>query len=210
MDKVIYVFAGPNGSGKSSVIDAFRTDGLCPEPYICPDNIARALKPDRPLLTEFELYVEAMDIAEASRKTLVSEGKSFTFETVFSSDEKLKFLRFAKACGFHIAVIYITTSDYTINLRRVKRRISEGGHDVPPDKIRSRYLRAMTLMPEVVAFSDEAEVYDNSVDDAPPRMVFQKNADGTMSILRDADRPEWIGRYLEEPLTEKGYVFSAL
>lgn len=210
MDKTIFVFAGPNGSGKSSIIKSFLELRICPTPYICPDAIAVELRNSKIYPSEYDLYIDAMKQAETMRRNNVLHGHSFSFETVFSSDEKLKFLRFSKACGFHIVVIYITTSDYMINFRRVKRRVSEGGHDVPPDKIRSRYLRAMTLMPEVVAFADEAAVYDNSVDDAPPRLAFQKNADGTMSVLRDAERPEWIGRYLEDPLTEKGYIFSAL
>jgi len=39
MDKRIYVFAGPNGSGKSTIINHHIEKGLCPDYYICPDNL---------------------------------------------------------------------------------------------------------------------------------------------------------------------------
>lgn len=156
MNKTIFVFAGPNGSGKSSVIDAYLSQGICPLPYICPDEIVKKAKKTEPRKSEYDLYMKAMTLVDSMRKEYVISGQSFTFETVFSNMEKLKFLRFAKAHGFHIVVTYATTSDPSINIRRVRRRVSEGGHDVPEDKIKSRYERSMALMAEVVAFADEA------------------------------------------------------
>lgn len=207
MNKTIFVFAGPNGSGKSSVVKAYKSNGICPEPYVCPDNIVRIMKETDSFLNEYEMYLAAMERAEETRKEYVISGQSFTFETVFSNMEKLKFLRFAKAHGFHIVVTYVTTSDPSINIRRVRRRVSEGGHDVPEDKIKSRYERSMALMAEVVAFADEAEIYDNSVDEAAPQLVFKKYPDGTMFANSSKT---WVTRYLNEPLTNMGYVISEL
>ena len=47
-----------------------------------------------------------------------------------------------------------------------------GGHDVPKDKIISRYERALALVGEVVAVSDICHIYDNSSD--RPFRIFKK------------------------------------
>ena len=76
MCKKIYVFAGPNGSGKSTVIQNFLENGICPDYYICPDNLVQQDKKD-----DKEAYLKAMQDAESLRNTLVESGTSFTFET---------------------------------------------------------------------------------------------------------------------------------
>lgn len=207
-EKELFVFAGPNGSGKSTVIGSFMSAGvISADSYICPDNVVKVVKREHSDLDEYAAYVQAMQLAERSRRAYVLNGKSFSFETVFSNPDKLKFLRFAKAYGFHIVVIYITTADPSINVRRVRRRVSEGGHDVPENKIRVRYERSMKLMPEVVSFADEAEVYDNSVDETAPVLVFKKLPSGRMFGMMKQNET-WLQDYLLAPLTNLGYVIN--
>lgn len=208
IEKGLFAFAGPNGSGKSTVIGNFMNAGIISaDSYICPDNIVKALKREHTDLDEYASYVRAMQMAERSRNAYVRNGKSFSFETVFSNPDKLKFLRFAKAYGYHIVVVYITTADPSINVHRVQRRVSEGGHDVPEDKIRARYERSMSLMPEVISFADEAEVYDNSVDEAAPVLVYKKMPNGKMYGTIRQGR-QWLQKYLIDPLTEMGYIVN--
>ena len=49
-----------------------------------------------------------------------------------------------------------------MNIARVKSRVADGGHDVPVDKIRSRYARAFSLIPAVIDVSDIMHIYDNT------------------------------------------------
>jgi len=49
-----------------------------------------------------------------------------------------------------------------INVGRVKTRVLEGGHDVPVDKIRSRYARSLENVYEAIRQSDRAYLFDNS------------------------------------------------
>lgn len=53
-------------------------------------------------------------------------------------------------------------ADPAINVYRVKSRVESGGHDVPEDKIVSRYDRALELVKYVVEVSDICHIYDNS------------------------------------------------
>ena len=62
MNKRIFVFAGPNGSGKSTIINSFLENKICPEYYICPDNLVPADKKDN-----LQEYLKAMNYAEELR-----------------------------------------------------------------------------------------------------------------------------------------------
>ena len=65
-------------------------------------------------------------------------------------------------------------------MRRVKQRVRNGGHDVPPDKIRERYKRAMGLFPQLLLICDELYVYDNTPerDEGFPSMIVSLRGGG--------------------------------
>ena len=132
----IVVFAGPNGSGKSTITNLLRPPML---PYINADEIQRVLDCDN---------MEAAKIAENRREECLEKCKGFCFETVLSTDRNLKLLKRAKDAGFFIWCYYVLTADPQINVARVASRVSAGGHDVPTDKIISRYHKALSLVHE--------------------------------------------------------------
>lgn len=53
----------------------------------------------------------------------------------------------------------------------MKGRTAEGGHDVPEDKIRSRYDRGQPLIRQAVLRADRGMVFDNSRLNTPPRLM---------------------------------------
>jgi Uncharacterized protein conserved in bacteria len=197
--KEIFVFAGPNGSGKSTVIKSFLENRECPEEYICPDNLVSADKKE-----DEEAYLKAMELAEEKRIENINCGKSFTFETVLSTKSKIEFLKTAREKGFRITVIYITTSDPSINSERIILRKKQGGHGVPKDKIYSRYEKSMKLMADVILLADEAEVYDNSFN--RPIIVFEKNEHGEVILLNREMRQDWVNEYITRPLMKKEII----
>ena len=69
----IIVFAGPNGSGKSTITKM--TNII--EPYINADDIKRS---------NHCSDLEAAQMAEIMRNKLIQEHRSFTFETVLSTE----------------------------------------------------------------------------------------------------------------------------
>ncbi len=157
----LYLFAGPNGSGKSTLIkDYISYYGLDDIEYICPDIYASELFSD----TEdvYERYKKAMDFAAYKREKLLSAGKSMIMETVLSRSGKLDFAVNARKRGYRIVSIFVGTSSADINCKRVKQRVAEGGHGVPEDKIKARYVRSMENLPLLAECSDELYIYDNS------------------------------------------------
>ena len=159
----VVVFAGPNGSGKSTITDLLRPTGMS---YINADEIQRVLECEN---------IEAAQLAEERRELHLKEHESFCFETVLSTPRNLNLLRRAKQEDFFIRCYYVLTADAQINVARVASRVSAGGHDVPVEKIISRYDRALDLVKELVPICDVCHIYDNSL--TAPYRIFKKRKD---------------------------------
>ncbi len=155
----IVVFAGPNGSGKSTFTELLKP----PVDYINADEIKKNLR-----CTD----LEAAQLAEKQREEHVSRMEDFCFETVLSTDRNLKLLKKARQKGYFIRCYYILTTDPMINVLRVKSRVEAGGHDVPKEKIISRYDRALALVKELIKVCDICHIYDNSSN--KPFRIFKK------------------------------------
>ncbi len=157
----VIVFAGPNGSGKTTITKMARTVG----DYINADDIK---------MTTLCSDMEAAIKAEELRNTAINAHKDFTFETVLSTDRNLKLLQRAKDEGYFIRTIYVLTAMPEVNVIRVNARLASGGHGVPEDKIRSRYSKALALIPKLVEISDIVHIYDNTIE---PFRIFKKRKD---------------------------------
>lgn len=127
------------------------------------------------------------------RRKLLENGISFTFETVMSSDDKVKFLREAQERGFRTYLYYVSTEHPRINIGRVKYRVSTGGHPVPEDKIISRYHRSLSLLFEAVKYSNRAYLFDNSYSG---RVLVAKATDGDELEMQTGDMPIWFKQAL--------------
>ena len=100
--------------------------------------------------------------ADFIRHKLLERGTSFTFETVMSSPDKVRFLQKAQQRGFRTYLYFVATDDPIINISRVRNRVRLGGHPVPDDKVIARYARSLGLLLEAIRYSDRAYIFDNS------------------------------------------------
>ncbi len=158
----VLVFAGPNGSGKSTFTNLVKPIGI----YINADNIVTTTHCDN---------LTAAKQAEKLRNECVAKKVDFTFETVLSTPRNLELLQRAKEQGYFIKMFFVLTDSPLVNVARVKTRVSRGGHDVPKDKIISRYDRSLALLPELLKVCDVCNVYDNTA--KIPKRIFSKKKD---------------------------------
>jgi len=182
------VVAGPNGSGKTTTTvqllnNEWATDSL----YINPDNIAQESFGD---WNSPEAVLKAAEEATRMRYECLNQGRDFVFETVFSASEKLEFLHKAKEAGYFIRLFYVCTSDPAINVVRIAQRYMDGGHEVPISKIISRYYKSLVNAAKAISIVDRAYVYDNSIDNQLPRLLY-RTTDGQLFKQYTDDIPEW-------------------
>ncbi len=163
--KQLWLLAGGNGSGKSTFYRLFL------EPrgvkFINADLIAREIVPENPEDASYK----ASHLAQRLREDFLYEGISFCFETVFSHVSKVDFVAKAKALGYEIILVYVHLNSLELNEARVSQRVSEGGHNVPADKIKSRIPRTMSNIKKILPLVDSARLLDNSSHENPFQQV---------------------------------------
>ena len=185
---VLIVIAGPNGSGKTSTTRLVIKHEWAEQcVYINPDEIAQTKFGD---WNDPNAVRQAVEYCEEWREQLLKEHKDFIFETVLSSDSKVEFLKRAKQEGYFIRMFFICTQNPTINAARIAKRVMEGGHDVPIQKIISRYEKALVNAIRVARFVDRAYFYDNSVDNQNAQLIF-RTSDGLFAKQYVAELPDW-------------------
>ncbi|MEY4754564.1 MAG: hypothetical protein RJA44_2239 [Pseudomonadota bacterium] len=128
-------------------------------------------------------------LADFIRQQLLAAQVSFTFETVMSSDDKVEFMRKARAAGFRVYLYFVATEDPEINIARVQHRVRMGGHPVPQDKIISRYHRSLELLADAVTHTDRAYIFDNS---GHERVWVAEITDGLDLELHAGHLPHWF------------------
>lgn len=184
----LVIIAGPNGSGKTSITEQLLlhtwTENCL---YLNPDLIAQNEFGD---WNSPEASLKAARKAEHQREACLLERRSLVFETVFSAPDKVEYLRRAKAADFFIRLFFICTDRPEINIARIANRTLEGGHTVPADKIISRYSKSIAQCADVIPLVDRAYIYDNSIEDVAPALLF-RTENGTLKKLYRQPVNEW-------------------
>ena len=186
---VLCIVAGPNGSGKTTTTEQLlKNEWGADSFYINPDNIAKEIFGD---WNSSDAVLKAAQEATDLRYECLDKGVDFVFETVFSSDEKMEFLRKAKKAGFFIRIFYVCTESPLININRIAQRYLNGGHEVPISKTISRYFGSLKNLAEAIKIADRVYLYDNSVDNAAPRLIL-RTSDGKIAKQYTDNLPEWV------------------
>lgn len=142
-------------------------------------------------------------IAQFLYDELLATKRKFSFETVFSHPNKLELMERAKAAGYKVYLYFISTEDPAINVQRVKDiRVKQGGHDVPKEKIISRYHRTMANLPGALSIAYHAYLWDNSKHGSAQLFCeMKRTADGANWNIDPKMVPIWFLPYLlvEQP-----------
>jgi len=178
---IIVALAGPNGAGKTTFYRAhLRRAGLR---FVSADLLAAEL--------DLGPYAAAR-AADALRKELVRQRESFVFETVFSDPvgDKVAFLEETAAAGYTVVLCFIGILGPETSEERVAMRVTQGGHDVPPDKLIARFPRTMANLEAAIRRLPHVWVFDNGDLRAPFRKVAVIE-NGTVTF-RARTLPPWL------------------
>ena len=128
------------------------------------------------------------------RNRLLKQKTSFTLETVMSHRSKIEWLIQAQRSGFRTYLYFVATDDPSINISRVRNRVSQGGHAVPEDKIESRYYRSLDLLMDAIRRTNRAYIFDNSGDNQEKHTWLAEITDGRKLEMKTDQMPAWFKR----------------
>ena len=196
---IFHLLAGPNGAGKSTLYRALvRDEHISAElTFVNADIYERDHLPH--IADGEERSSAARHWAEAQRKEKLAAGESFVSETVFSHESKLVLIEDAIKQGYVVVLYVVALDDPQRLLGRVQRRVREGGHDVPHDRILARYPRTLANLSKAVELATVAYLYEaRDQEDGGPYMVAMRH--GTKQTAFINPLPRWAKQILGESM----------
>jgi len=173
----LYIIAGPNGAGKTTFARKFLPDyAKCLE-FVNVDLIASGLSPfdpERAALKAGRIMLEQIH-------SLAERGVDFGFETTLSGKTYVKVLEEVNKRGYLIHIFFLWISDVELALERIRLRVRNGGHHIPEDVVRRRFIRSLPNFLRIYKpLANSWVIFDNSGD--IPRMIAIEES-GKIEIL---------------------------
>jgi predicted ABC-type ATPase len=178
----IIILGGPNGAGKTTAARFLFQERIGTRQFVNADEIARGLSPYDPASAEIpagRLMLERMNDLRERRQ-------NFVVETTCSGQSNLNFARRCKAEGWQVGLMYLWLRSPQAAIRRVARRVQEGGHHVPAEAIKRRYWSGLNNVRKFyLPLADFAMISDNTDGD---RAHIVEKVEGGPLIVHDQRR----------------------
>ena len=176
------VLAGHNGSGKSTLWYDRLADSL-QMPLVNADRLTLSLLPiadENQMLKPWAARLRDEDErwqklsqegVQLFMGLIMDQGMSFAFETVFSHfskqpdgtiRSKTDTIVALQKHGYFVILLFVGLANPELSILRVETRKSQGGHDVPGAKLRSRFPRTQQAIHMASTVADMTLMFDNS------------------------------------------------
>lgn len=155
----LYIIAGCNGAGKTTASFTVLPEMLNCREFVNADEIAAGLSPFNPE----GVAIQAGRLMIDRVIHLLKEGETFAFETTLATRSYVKLIQQAKRRGYFVTLLFFSLSTPEQAIRRVAKRVSLGGHNIPTDVILRRYTAGLeNLFQLYMPVCDYWALYDNS------------------------------------------------
>lgn len=159
MNKMLYIIGGCNGAGKTTASYTVLPDILDCREFVNADEIARGLSPFNPA----DVAIEAGRLMLKRIEELLAREESFSIETTLATRSYVNLVRRAHEKSYRVTLLFFWLNSPELAIQRVAERVSKGGHDIPEDIIRRRYVSGIqNLFNLYAAEVDSWSIYDNS------------------------------------------------
>jgi predicted ABC-type ATPase len=155
----ILIVAGPNGAGKTTFAREYLPqEAGCPI-FINADLIAEGLSPFAPEL----VAIRSGRLMLQMIRDYAARGDSFAFETTLAGRNYARAIPRWQGDGYSVTLFYLSLPTVDLAISRVAERVRQGGHHVPDDVVRRRYLAGLENLEMLYKpIVDEWILYDNS------------------------------------------------
>jgi predicted ABC-type ATPase len=162
-----WIVAGPNGAGKTTLVEKGIIQAIAGHDLVTlnADVRTRELLAADPLLPDANLQA-AIEIDDRVA-ACIEQHVGVLVETVLSSNKYLDDIERARTLGYEVGMIYVGLASSRDSIRRVALRLARGGHDVPPDKVVSRWARSIAMLGRMADKLDRLFVFDNTRPEGP-------------------------------------------
>ncbi|MGB3531175.1 MAG: hypothetical protein WBB35_17575 [Saprospiraceae bacterium] len=180
MKKNLYIIGGCNGAGKTTASFTLMPFILDCNEFVNADEISRGISPFQPEKVAFE----AGRIMLNRISELLSKDKTFAFETTLATKSYKNLILEAKSKNYQISLVFFWLEKVQIAIERVATRVREGGHDIPTDVIKRRYIYGLKNLFDIyIPLADNILLFDNSF--GQPKLIGKKTMENEFQILDD-------------------------
>lgn len=181
----VIVIAGPNGAGKSTAAPALLRDLLGVAEFVNADVIAQGLS----AFDTASVALQAGRVMLSRIRQLAAQRRHFAFETTLATRSYASWLAELKTSGYTFDLLFLSLPAPEMALARVAERVRSGGHDIPEDTIRRRYVRGLENFFRLYQpLADRWWFFDNSVPDGPKPIARAKRGQADEVL----DAPAWV------------------
>lgn len=181
---ILYVLAGPNGAGKTTFYESAISKGFIDHqlPFVNVDLLARSFGNYSP-----ENFQRADEAARVEIGKHISSMSDFMIESNLSLQNDYDWINALVRKGYEVVLYFLYTSNVSVNIQRVKKRVSEGGHDIPTAIIEHRYKISLSYLKSNLHKFQKAYLIDTSGDTAT---VIAEVDNGKLSF-EEQNSPTW-------------------
>ena len=181
----LYILSGCNGAGKTTASYTLLPEMLECREFVNSDEFAKSLSPFDPSAAS----VSASRYMLLKIRYLLSKRSDFSIETTLATRSLLNIIKEAKNLGYTVTLLYFWLNTPELAIKRVQARVQAGGHNIPEDTVRRRYVMGLKYFFEIYApISDRWVLADNSK--TPFTVVAEGNTKDT--YIRDESRYQRI------------------
>jgi predicted ABC-type ATPase len=178
------ILAGSNGAGKTTSSRTLLAKLLEVMSFVNADAIAQGLSGFDPEGVAFE----ASRIMLERLHALAEKREDFAFETTLAARTYAPWIRQLRENGYAVHLFYFWLTSPDLAVARVAERVRLGGHHIPEQTIRQRYVRSLKNLfalyrPRVTTW----QAFNNTYG-PPPRPIASGNSEGEVTII---DEESW-------------------
>lgn len=178
MAKNLYIISGCNGAGKTTASYTVLPEILNCKEFVNADEIARGLSPFNPS----SVAIEAGKLMLQRIEELLKRNETFSIETTLATRSYVNLVKQAQEQGYSICLLFFWLSTPELAVKRVAERVSKGGHDIPQDIIRRRYVAGINnLFKLFMPIVNYWAIFDNS--ETPRKKVAIGGKDSQTEIV---------------------------